>query len=142
MATAAPAPEADGYVLLVDDDDDTREVLAEVLGSAGYRSHGARSGAEAMQLLDALGAPPRLVFVDVVMPGMSGLEWIDLARKRPELDETHLVVLSGTAPPASGDWPQGVEAWMMKPARIDKLLEMVARMFHAPKGRPRDPTST
>ncbi len=133
MAPAAvPPPEAECDVLLVEDDDDTREALVEILGAAGYRPCGARSGAEAMEILDHLAAPPRLALVDLVMPEMSGIEWIALARRRPELHDTHLVVLSGLEPPDDGPAPPGVDAWMVKPPRIEYLLEMVARYLHAP----------
>jgi CheY-like chemotaxis protein len=135
MAPAVPLPEAECDVLLVEDDDDTREALTEILASAGYRARGARSGAEATQILDSLAAPPRLALVDVVMPEMSGIEWINLARERPELRDTRLVVLSGLAPPADRRPPPGVDAWMVKPPRIEPLLEMVERLLRTPKSR-------
>lgn len=127
LAMATRDPECD--VLVVEDDDDTREVLSEILSSAGYRARVARSGAEAISILDSLDAPPQLALVDVVMPGMSGLEWIHWARRQPELHEMKMIVVSGVAQPAGAE-PPGVTAWVIKPPRVDQLLDMVNRLTH------------
>lgn len=72
-------------LLLVDDNDDVREITALLLRDTGYGVIEAASGIAA---LDALAANPaiELLIVDFSMPGMSGLELLERARaKRPEI---------------------------------------------------------
>src|SRR5512143_931666 len=59
-------------VLLVEDDDDSRELMAEVLASAGYEVVTAASGAEAVRLLP--GRRVDVVITDLGLPGMGGRE--------------------------------------------------------------------
>ncbi len=73
-------------VLVVEDNDDVRELAESVLGMAGYTVLAAASGEQALTLLRQ-GARVDLLFTDVIMPGgMNGLQLVDEARKlRPRL---------------------------------------------------------
>ena len=79
-------------ILVVDDDPEVREILAETLAEFGYGVRQAGSGEEALSMLvthPGIG----LVITDVRMPGMSGLELVELARARqPTLK---VIVISG-----------------------------------------------
>ncbi len=59
-------------ILVVDDEDDNRELLAVVLGWEGFVVETACGGAEALASVSK--APPDLVLLDVMMPGMNGYE--------------------------------------------------------------------
>jgi CheY-like chemotaxis protein len=59
-------------VLVVDDEQDLRSLVATVLTEYGYKVITAASAAKAASLLDRMDAPPDLLLTDVVMPGMSG----------------------------------------------------------------------
>ena len=59
-------------VLLVDDEPDFQEALAFWFKSKGYHITAAQSGAEALEMIKA--SPPNVVFLDVMMPGMDGIE--------------------------------------------------------------------
>jgi CheY-like chemotaxis protein len=59
------------HILLVDDDDDLRELLAELLHAHGFRVAVARHGAEALDLLSR-GERPSLIVLDYMMPVMDG----------------------------------------------------------------------
>jgi CheY-like chemotaxis protein len=61
---------ATGLILLVEDDDDLREVEAGILQRAGFRVVAARDGAEALALVAQ--EMPRVIFLDMRMPGMDG----------------------------------------------------------------------
>jgi two-component system response regulator AtoC len=68
-------------ILLVDDDDETREVFRDLLADAGYDVMVAANGAEACRTLGSFGAD--LVITDLEMPGMDGLQlirWLRTAR--------------------------------------------------------------
>ncbi len=68
-------------VLVVEDNEDVRELAVSVLGLAGYAVLSAASGEQALQLIEG-GAEISLLFTDVIMPGgMNGLELIEKARK-------------------------------------------------------------
>jgi DNA-binding NtrC family response regulator len=56
----------------VDDEQDLRSLVANVLTEYGYKVITASSAAKAISLLDRMDAPPDLLLTDVVMPGMSG----------------------------------------------------------------------
>jgi len=81
-----------GYRLLIaDDEDDTREALAELAESWGLEVRGARDGAEALQ--DALAWHPDAILSDLVMPGTDGL-WL-LRALRAEAPDVPVVLLTG-----------------------------------------------
>lgn len=67
-------------ILLVDDDDDVRETSADMLEELGYAVVQASNGPDALRMIDT--RPDLEVMVtDIRMPGMSGLELSDIARR-------------------------------------------------------------
>ena len=82
-----------GTVLLAEDEPALRKVMVRVLESAGFTVHAAIDGAEAVEMLDRLGSELDAVLTDVVMPGCSGFEVADHARKAAPL--AAIVLTSG-----------------------------------------------
>jgi PAS domain S-box-containing protein len=68
-------------VLLVDDDADVRSIAADMLGDAGYEVMEASSGAAALDALERADEPAELILVDVVMPGVNGVEFAAIVRR-------------------------------------------------------------
>jgi PAS domain S-box-containing protein len=68
-------------ILVVEDDDDVRAYSTDCLRDLGYRVVEAHDGPAALRVLNRTEQPPDLMFTDVVMPGMSGRELVDEARK-------------------------------------------------------------
>src|SRR5687767_8892496 len=60
-----------GWILIVDDDEDTREFLHDLLVSEGYRVRASRGGEEALRQL-AAPIPPSVLLLDIHMPAMDG----------------------------------------------------------------------
>ncbi len=78
-------------VLVIDDDDQVRETLKEVLKRAGYEVKGARDGMEGMRLFRNEGAD--LVIADIIMPEKDGLETI--RELREGFPEAKILAISG-----------------------------------------------
>ena len=88
-----PAAADAGRILVIDDHENNRLLLEDILSMAGHEVVLAASGAEALALL--AGAPVDLVLLDLLMPGMNGLEVLLAMRAQPALAELPVLVLSG-----------------------------------------------
>lgn len=115
-------PDTTGTVLLIDDDNDLRGVLAGALSTLGYTVEEAADGTTALQALDK--SRPDVLVVDFAMPGLNGAEVAKIARERwPGLP---VVLASGYADTAAIEQAVGKDAKLLrKPFRIDELLEAV-----------------
>lgn len=80
-------------ILVVDDDDRSRELMRIVLRHAGYRVVTAPDPQAAIALLAT--EPPAAALVDLLMPGMSGLEFCRWVREQPRLGAMRFVLLTG-----------------------------------------------
>lgn len=101
-------------VLIVDDEEDVRESVRDVVELTGCKAITAADGAEGLRLLR--GGLPCLVIVDLLMPGMSGSEMIEQMQHDPALAGVPIVV-STSAPERA---PKGV-AILPKPIDIKTL---------------------
>ncbi len=107
-------------ILLVDDDADVREYLAEVLEKGGFHVLVAHNGAAALDLLRR-GEPADLLLTDIRMPGVNGVELSRrAARIRPSLK---MLFVSGYA----GDLANGLDTarLILKPVRAETLLRRI-----------------
>jgi signal transduction histidine kinase/ActR/RegA family two-component response regulator len=141
-ATAfGPAPRRDTaypalrrwHVLLVDDDEDVREVTAEMLKDLGCLVQQAEDGNEALALLERDGdtprtVPPDLLLIDYAMPGMTGLALAAAARSRGFAGS--VVLATGYAEPAEPDHPGEVvpDAILQKPFTMEELGRVLSRI--------------
>jgi CheY-like chemotaxis protein len=114
-------------ILLVEDDDDTREAFLDLLNDAGYRVTAATNGREALDMLHGEGAA--LVLVDLFMPVMDGAELIEAMRRDRAL--AHVPVIAITAASATAV-PPGVRV-LKKPFRLDEVFELI--QAHCGRGR-------
>lgn len=119
----------EGCVLVVDDQEDIRETLREVIEMAGCQTLAAANGAEALELLEH--HRPCLIVLDLLMPIMSGLEMLDALRSRPELASLP-VVISTSAPHLA---PSGVPI-LPKPIEIAGLWAWMRRTCHCATAQP------
>jgi CheY-like chemotaxis protein len=110
-------------VMIVDDDWDAREVLADLLRRVGYTCVTARDGAEALALLDEVS--PELIVLDVVMPGMDGAQFRERQRRNPTWIRIPTVVMTGAAEEPVLD--VAVEETLRKPVRARDVLPFVIR---------------
>ncbi|GHD53776.1 response regulator [Marinobacter persicus] len=125
-ATKSAAPGASAArILVVDDDDTSAMVLQQQLTQAGYAVDRAANGPEALAAVAK--APPQLVLLDVMMPGMSGLEVCQ--RLREEHDPSTLPVIMVTARTRPEDVLEGFNAgandYLAKPFYQQEMLARV-----------------
>ena len=79
-------------ILIIDDEDNLRKTLAEILGARGYDILEASDGIEAVEILRE--AAPDLVFTDWKMPVMGGEEILRYMRQDPRLDSIPVIVIT------------------------------------------------
>jgi DNA-binding response OmpR family regulator len=118
-------------VLVVDDDQDIREVMEMVLSDCGYRVRTARHGAEA--LAAALDRRPGLVLLDMLMPVMEGWSCARALRERfgPSLP---IVVMTAAEHAGKRGLEVGANAVLAKPFDMDELLAVVSRYVRPAAG--------
>jgi two-component system response regulator CpxR len=109
-----------GCVLVVDDEEDIRETLREVVEMGGCEALVAANGADALEVLAT--HRPCLVILDLLMPVMSGEEMLAAMRERPELAGLS-VVISTSAPERA---PAGVQV-LRKPLNLQALWDLMRR---------------
>lgn len=80
-------------ILIVDDSQINREILAEMLGDE-YRIHDAASGKECIKLLDQYGTGISLVLLDIVMPKMDGFEVLDYMAEHHWIEDIPVIMIS------------------------------------------------
>ena len=113
-------------VLIVDDDADIRETLADVLRDAGYHVLGAANGDDALHQLRR-GARPNLILLNLMMPVMNGWEFRERQRQDPMLAAIPVVVISAYSRYTSDGADFDAAASLRKPLDITTLIEMVER---------------
>ena len=108
-------------LLVVEDDFDSREALAEVLRDSGYRVVCAASGLEAIDYL-AHHPPPSAIVTDMMMPDMDGSELTESLRNSEGLASTPTIVMSGSAPERAHPGMR----FLRKPFALADLLDALA----------------
>ena len=80
-------------ILVVEDDQPTREALCRMLGSMGYRAHAAFNGRNGLDWL-ANHPTPSLILLDLMMPEMDGFEFLRELRKQPAYMDVPIIVVT------------------------------------------------
>lgn len=111
-------------MLVVDDEVKFGKIVAEFLGGRNYDVVTATSSSEALQQLEH--ARPDVVLLDVVMPGVSGLELLKLIRARIFPPRVIMVTATDTAEVAQQALRDGAEAYMCKPVSLDALERLIS----------------
>jgi CheY-like chemotaxis protein len=113
-------------VLIVEDDADLREMMAQLLTLEGYHIDTAANGREALEYLN--GAPrPDVILLDLMMPIMDGWEFRRRQQNDPALADVPVIVLTALdQAQARANDLNGVD-FLKKPLDFDRLLELVRR---------------
>ncbi len=111
-------------VLVVDDDMDIRDTLAEVLEGQGYSVVRAVNGADALAQLATV--RPRLILLDLSMPVMGGEQFRAQQLADAELASIPTVVMTAADRALDRTAPLGVQDTLTKPVKMQRLLDCVA----------------
>ena len=123
--SAAPARRPP-RILVVDDSESIRSYVTGWLAQLGYRADSAADGRRALALLDA-GGPPDLVLLDVMMPGMDGIETVRAIRERAPRLPVVMVSVVGNARTIVDAMRAGASDYLNKPFDEAELQGVIAR---------------
>jgi two-component system, cell cycle response regulator DivK len=120
-------------VLLVDDQQEVREMYAQYLAFAGVGVTTAQDGGEALDIARAY--PPDVIVMDLAMPGTDGWDFLKEARSDAQVKQIPVVVVTayGGSDTADAALEAGASAFVDKPVIPSDLLSLVRRT--ATKGR-------
>ena len=116
-------------ILVVEDDPLTQDLLQDVLTEEGYAVMLAADGATALAALETV--VPDLVTLDMQLPGIDGVQILELMRQRDTLCDVNVVIISGMdpLPDRARDLAQAI---VQKPFALDSLLAVVHRFVPPP----------
>ncbi|MBI2768889.1 MAG: PAS domain-containing protein [Burkholderiales bacterium] len=124
---------ATGRVLVVDDNTDAGESLAELLRMVGYQTITVPHAQAALDLLGSF--VPQLALLDIGLPGIDGYQLARLLRADPRAAGMRLVALTGYG--RENDRARalaaGFDEHLVKPVNIDRLLQVMAGLMQAPQ---------
>jgi CheY-like chemotaxis protein len=111
------------FVLVVEDETESRETLRDLLELEGYEVRTAANGREAMDLLNTSGDRVCIMLLDLFMPVMDGWQVIDQLRADGRLGKTQVLIITSAAYKAPTDIPV-----LEKPLDLDKVMSAVQRL--------------
>jgi two-component system CheB/CheR fusion protein len=115
-------------VLVVEDNEDTRVLLCELLEDAGFRCASASNGVAALEQI--LKGRPAIAILDVGLPEMDGFEVARRVRADPSNEGTYLIALTGYGRESDREATRkaGFDEHLVKPVRPNHLLELLASL--------------
>jgi len=115
------------WILVVDDDEDNRDSIVEVLNDGGYEAKGASGGEHALAILGV--ERPCLVLVDFFMSDMDGRELLLRVRRLLKAEAPQFVFVTGAHPSNLEDISGAI---LFKPLDVKQLLGVVAHHCGGP----------
>ena len=114
-------------ILIVEDDADLREMMAQLLTLEGFRASTVANGREALEYLSQ-GDKPDVILLDLMMPVMDGWEFRRQQQASDDLSKVPVIVLSALDQTRAAD--VNAVAFLKKPLDFDRLLELVRQYCH------------
>jgi DNA-binding response OmpR family regulator len=124
-------PGAHGAILVVDDEFAFRDILAQVMRDEGYRVAVAANGAEA---LEAMGRErPALILLDLMMPGVDGIDVLTTMGRTPSLANVPVLVITAADVSVHKRLAR-VVGTMRKPINLHSLVQKVEQLLRRGPG--------
>jgi len=120
-----------GRILIVDDDQDAREILQRLLSGEGYECLSADGGQRCLEVARA--EPVDVILLDVMMPDMDGIQVCDELRKDEKLRSIPVILLTARddiSTRAQG-MERGVSEYLTKPVNKRELFTRVKSQLHS-----------
>jgi CheY-like chemotaxis protein len=114
-------------ILVVEDDQDVRETILDLLSDEGVPAAGTADGASALRFLRSAPVKPNLILLDLMMPGVNGAEFRRLQMEDPSLANIPVVLLSADVTTESASAAMHAAGYLKKPVKLAQLLEIVQR---------------
>jgi two-component system phosphate regulon response regulator PhoB len=121
-----------GTILVVDDNLDCRAGLELLLGRVGYRVIQAESAEQAFACLQG-GAMPDLILLDMLLPGMDGLEFLERLDRAHVAGPVPIVIMTGMALGREWAAEHGCAGFIQKPIDRFVLMEVVSNCLNRHK---------
>ena len=120
-------------ILVADDDDDIRDLVTYKLGQAGYTIQAVASGSQALAAIEA--DPPDLAVLDMMMPGLSGIDVLRKIRDDGRMSGVRVILLTARARDADVDagFATGADDYITKPFSPRELLHRVNTVLARPR---------
>ena len=119
-------------ILVVEDQEDNRQILRDLLGSAGFRMVEAHDGVQALTV--ARSQRPDLILMDIQLPLVDGYQATRSIKRDPELK--HIPIITVTSYALSGDEQRardaGCDAYVAKPYSTRHLLAKIGQFLEQP----------
>lgn len=110
-------------ILVVEDDDDIRNAIVDLLETEGYSTESAVNGKDALEKLRVI-PKPCLVLLDMMMPIMNGREFLDTVMKDSRLAPIPVLIVSAVADKTN---TEGSVGFLKKPIDIEVVLKVVGQ---------------
>lgn len=109
--------------LIIDDNRQTADALHQMLDVLGVETQVAYGSSPAFTILEKM--TPRLIMLDINMPGVGGLEVLSYLRREPRLADVPVIVVTSDDQPETRERVNkgGADAMLIKPATLDALEE-------------------
>jgi CheY-like chemotaxis protein len=116
-------------ILLVEDDNGAREALREILNHAGYSVLSAENGMRALESVEAVGTRPALILLDLAMPVMDGVAFLEQIPQHAQLASVPVIVMSADSRASliRAEQPDNVLDVLDKPIDVSRLMELVRK---------------
>jgi CheY-like chemotaxis protein len=120
------------HILVVEDDPDIRESVAEILEGEGHVVTAAADGREALGLLQSASPPPDLILLDLMMPVMSGYQFREEQLALPAFAAIPVLIVTADVNARSKIESLKPAGFVQKPLRIQPLLALVDQLLAGP----------
>jgi CheY-like chemotaxis protein len=128
MVQVSSVPPRHGSILVIEDSNDVRLGVLQLLELSGYQVDGAATGEQGLTRLTSSPAAFALILLDLRLPGIvSGFDVRAHQLAHPDLATVPTVVMTACEPPSSQRDALHTDGWLDKPFRANDLLEVVRR---------------
>ena len=116
-------------ILLIEDEGGARDALREILNHAGYSVLPAENGMRALESVEATGATPELILLDLAMPVMDGMAFLSQIPRYAQLANVPVIVMSADsrALRLHARRPDKVMEVLEKPIDLSRMMELIRK---------------